>query len=64
MGDEIMEEVKFKNYKEKQAYYKNRARQENMIWVSKEPNFSKNKNTIIKGRTYVKPKENENDTNK
>ena len=59
-----MEEVKFKNYKEKQAYYKNRAKQENMVWISKEPNFSKNKNTIIKGRTYVKPKENENDTNK
>ena len=57
-------ELIFKNYKEKQAYYKNRARQENMVWVSKEPNFSKNKNTIIKGRTYVKPKENENDTNK
>ena len=57
-------ELEFKNYKEKQAYYKNRARQENMVWVSKEPNFSKNKNTIIKGRTYVKPKENENDTNK
>lgn len=57
-------ELIFKNYKEKQSYYKNRARQENMVWVSKEPNFSKNKNTIIKGRTYVKPKENENDTNK
>ena len=57
-------ELIFKNYKEKQAYYKNRAKQENMVWVSKEPNFSKNKNTIIKGRTYVKPKENENDTNK
>ena len=57
-------ELEFKNYKEKQAYYKNRAKQENMVWVSKEPNFSKNKNTIIKGRTYVKPKENENDTNK
>lgn len=50
-------ELIFENYKEKQAYYKNRARQENMVWVSKEPNFSKNKNTIIKGRTYVKPKE-------
>lgn len=57
-------ELIFENYKEKQAYYKNRARQENMVWVSKEPNFSKNKTTIIKGRTYVKPKENENDTNK
>lgn len=57
-------ELEFKNYKEKQAYYKNRAKQKNMVWVSKEPNFSKNENTIIKGRTYVKPKENENDTNK
>lgn len=57
-------ELIFENYKEKQAYYKNRARQESMVWVSKEPNFSKNKTTIIKGRTYVKPKENENDTNK
>ena len=57
-------ELEFKNYKEKQAYYKNRAKQENMVWISIEPSFSKNKNTIIKGRTYVKPKENENDTNK
>lgn len=46
--------MEFKSYKEKQAYYKNRAKQENMVWVSKEPNFSKNKSTIMKGRTYIK----------
>lgn len=51
-----MEEKEFKNYKEKQRYYRERAKQENTIWVSKEPEFNDRKNTIIKGRTYIKPK--------
>ena len=54
MGDEMMEE-QFKNYKEKQQHYKNILKQERMIWVSTEPNHKKN--SIIKGRTYFKPKE-------
>lgn len=55
--------MKFKDYKEKQAYYKQRAKQNTMVWVSKEPDLKGKKNNIIKGRTYVKPKENKNDTN-
>lgn len=50
-----MENNEFKNYKEKQQHYKNILKQERMIWVSTEPN--RKKNGIIKGRTYVKPKE-------
>lgn len=48
-------ELEFKNYKEKQQHYKNILKQERMVWVSTEPN--RKKNGIIKGRTYVKPKE-------
>lgn len=50
-----MEEKEFKNYKEKQRYYRERAKQEKVLWVSKEPNYGNNKNTIIKGRTYINP---------
>ena len=49
-----MEEKEFKDYKEKQRYYKERAKKTNMIWVSKEPDYNDKKNTIIKGRTYIK----------
>lgn len=49
-------EEEFKNYKEKQNYYKNRAKQSKMIWQSTEPIYEDRKNTIIKGRTYTKPK--------
>lgn len=53
-------EPKFKNYKEKQAYYKQRAKQEKMFWFSKEPTDDRKKRVgLIKGRTYIK-KENEN----
>ena len=50
-----MNDNDFKNYKEKQQHYKNILKQERMIWVSTEPNHKKN--SIIKGRTYFKPKE-------
>lgn len=47
-------EKEFKNYKEKQAYYKQRCKASKMIWVSKEPEYKGRKNNIIKGRTFVK----------
>lgn len=51
-------EPKFKNYKEKQAYYKQRAKQTKMFWFSKEPTDDRKKRVgLIKGRTYIKPKE-------
>lgn len=50
-----MEEKEFKDYKEKQNYYKERAKQEKVLWVSKEPDYGNNKNTIMKGRTYINP---------
>lgn len=56
-------EKEFKDYKEKQAYYKQRAKQCTMTWVSKEHDIKGKKNNIIKGRTYVKPKENKNEKN-
>lgn len=53
-------ELIFKNYKEKQAYYKQRAKQKKMFWFSKEPTDDRKKRVgLIKGRTYIK-KENEN----
>lgn len=56
-------EKEFKNYKEKQAYYRELAKQEKMFWVSSPPQSIKDnakrvkKDMIIKGNTYVKPKE-------
>lgn len=44
----------FKNYKDKQKFYKIRSKQETNFWISKPPTKSKLKE---KGRTYVKPKE-------
>lgn len=53
-------EPNFKNYKEKQTYYKQRAKQKKMFWFSKEPTNDRKKRVgLIKGRTYIK-KENEN----
>lgn len=46
--------MEFKDYKEKQKYYKERAKQENVSWISKLPLNTKSKE---KGMTYVKPKE-------
>lgn len=56
-----MEEKEFKNYKEKQNYYKNRAKETKLVWVSKEPEYNDRKNTILKGRTYIKPKKGVNE---
>lgn len=46
--------MEFKDYKEKQKYYRERAKQEHVFWISKPPLYLKSKE---KGRTYVKPKE-------
>ena len=47
----------FKNYKEKQAYYKERAKQDKIIWVSTPPKIVTDRSKrIIKGSTYVKDK--------
>ena len=49
------QELEFKNYKEKQSYYKERAKQEKMVWFSKEPNDPRKQRVgLIKGRTYRK----------
>lgn len=54
------QEPKFKDYKEKQAYFRQLAKQQKIFWFSAEPKDPKNKRVgLIKGRTYVK-KENEN----
>lgn len=44
----------FENYKDKQKFYKERAKQEKMFFISKPP---KSMDKGEKGRTYVKPKE-------
>lgn len=50
--------MEFKNYKEKQAYYKALAKREKLLWISTPNNFIKDRSKrIIKGSTYVKPKE-------
>lgn len=50
--------MEFKNYKEKQAYYKERAKQDKVIWVSTPPKIVTDRSKrIIKGSTYIKPKE-------
>lgn len=55
MGDDICMKEEFNNYKEKQSYYKERAKQEKMVWFSKEPNDPRKQRVgLIKGRTYRK----------
>lgn len=49
--------MEFKDYKEKQKYYKEKSKLRKTFWVS----TTGQKNGIIKGRTYTKPKENKND---
>lgn len=44
----------FENYKDKQKFYKERAKQQKVFWISKPPKFL---DKGEKGRTYVKPKE-------
>lgn len=53
------QEHKFKDYKEKQKYYKELSKRTKTFWFSCEPKDPKHKRVgLIKGRTYVK-KENE-----
>jgi len=50
--------MEFKDYKEKQKFYRARAKQENVVWISSEPiNPRLKRKGIKKGLTYVKPKE-------
>ena len=44
--------MEFKDYKEKQKYYANKSKETKMIWESS----AGKKNSIIKGRTYIKQK--------
>ena len=44
----------FENYKDKQKFYKERAKQQKVFWISKPPKFL---DKGEKGRTYVKTKE-------
>lgn len=50
--------MEFKNYKEKQEYYKALAKREKLVWVSTPLNLTKDKSKrILKGSTYINPKE-------
>lgn len=52
--------MEFKDYKEKQKYYKERAKQVKVVWTSSEPLTIQSKRSgIKKGLTYIKPKEGE-----
>lgn len=51
-------EKEFKNFREKQAYYKERAKETKMFWCSEGTiNYGTKQKPKFKGRTYVKPKE-------
>ena len=55
--------MEFKDYKEKQKFFKERCKQNRQFWVSIMPNGTKEKalkvksSLLIKGRTYMKGKE-------
>lgn len=51
--------MEFKDYKEKQKYYKERAKQQRNFFISTPPLYNNRKGVIVKGETYVKPKESE-----
>lgn len=56
--------MEFKDYKEKQKYYREKAKEEKFLWVSKMPNNLRHEDgkpveQIVKGRTYVKEKDKE-----
>lgn len=57
--------MEFKDYKEKQKFFKDKQKEHKQLWVSTMSNDTKNKalkvknNLLIKGRTYIKPKESE-----
>lgn len=56
--------MEFKDYKEKQKYYENRSKETKTIWDSTGVvNIGTKEKPKIKGRTYVKPKENRYDNN-
>ena len=53
------EEKTFKDYKEKQKYYRDKTKEVRYAWVSKMPNNLRHEDgkpveEIVKGRTYVK----------
>lgn len=55
--------MEFKDYKEKQKYYRDKQKEERFFWVSKMPNNLRHKDgkrvvEIVKGRTYVKKEQN------
>lgn len=53
-----MKEPEFKDYKEKQRYYKQQSKKFDWVWISTDLDYDKNnKNNIVKGRTYIKEKE-------
>lgn len=61
--------MEFKDYKEKQKYYREKAKEEKFLWVSKMPNNLRHEDgkpvvEIVKGRTYVKPKEDKDEKKK
>lgn len=57
--------MEFKDYKEKQKYFKEKANQQRMFWTSAMPLNTRNnvkkvkKDMVIKGATYIKQKESE-----
>ena len=57
--------MEFKDYKEKQKFFKDRQKEHKQFWVSTMSNDTKNKalkvknNLLIKGKTYIKSKESE-----
>ena len=54
--------MEFKNYKEKQKFYKELSKQEKMVFISSAPKVPKLGLGMEKGRTYVKNEEdNKND---
>lgn len=57
--------MEFKDYKEKQKFFRDKQKEHKQFWVSVMPNDTRNKalkvknNLLIKGRTYIKSKEGE-----
>ena len=51
-GEIDMEEQNFKDYKEKQQYYKNLSKQCRVLFTSTPRGYDKKK-SVIKGRTYI-----------
>ena len=49
--------MEFKDYKEKQQYYKERAKQQRNFFISTPPTYNRPKGAIVKGETYIKSKE-------